>query len=339
MTAYAQRIQVVDSDGLGIPLVTVLNEDGNMIGATNLDGVFDNLKGAAKVTLTHVAFKPQTVIVADFTDGRITMEDNNYNLAEIVVKPKPYIYVETYYRAYVYRNDSLIYFKCGIMPNTYDPKKTTFDYGSSEKAYVEFAPTMGIAINWGVRVDVSGHAGKLTMNGFPSDEAFRDKYMVETTEQGPNRKTYSNEEGVVGSFVNNGNQARMTLDAGKMQMYANKAEGQTKLLKQREEKGYKYKFTLIHNCSDEMNYDPTNFAMRSDHWEYDDKKSHVTMVVETYASDHGYMDKDDFKAKKQEIKNNYKGATLQSLEAYATAHNIPAISPIMLQAVQKLKRW
>ena len=88
-----------------------------------------------------------------------------------------------------------------------------------------------------------------------------------------------------------------------------------------------------------MNYDPTNFAMRSDHWEYDDKKSHVTMVVETYASDHGYMDKDDFKAKKQEIKNNYKGATLQSLEAYATAHNIPAISPIMLQAVQKLKRW
>ena len=34
------------------------------------------------------------------------------------------------------------------------------------------------------------------------------------------------------------------------------------------------------------------------------------MAVETYASDHGYMDKDDFKTKKQEIKSNYKGATL-----------------------------
>lgn len=39
MSAKAQRIEVVDSDGNGIHLVSVLTEDGNMIGTTSLEGV------------------------------------------------------------------------------------------------------------------------------------------------------------------------------------------------------------------------------------------------------------------------------------------------------------
>ena len=147
MNVSAQRIQVVDSDGLGIPLVTILTEDGNMIGTTNLDGVYENLKGASKVTLTHVAFKPQTVTVADLTDGRVTMEDNEYSLAEIVVKPKPYIYIEVFYRVYVYRNDSLCYFLSGIMPNTFDPQKNKLERGSYYLAYAEHCNKMSAAMN------------------------------------------------------------------------------------------------------------------------------------------------------------------------------------------------
>ena len=63
------------------------------------------------------------------------------------------------------------------------------------------------------------------------------------------------------------------------------------------------------------------------------------MVIETYATDHGYMDKAEFKAKKQEIKNDYKSASLESLESYATSHGVPALSPTVRQAVKKLKRW
>lgn len=34
-------------------------------------------------------------------------------------------------------------------------------------------------------------------------------------------------------------------------MYANRVKGQTKVLKRREEKEYEYKFTLIHNNSED----------------------------------------------------------------------------------------
>ncbi|MCR4958876.1 MAG: hypothetical protein K6B13_09810 [Prevotella sp.] len=106
----------------------------------------------------------------------------------------------------------------------------------------------------------------------------------------------------------------------------------------REEKDYEYTFTLIHNNSED-DYDLTNFVMSSDHWEYTDRKSHVTIVVETYATDHGYMDKAEFKNKKQEIKDDYKSATLESLEGYAATHGVPALPAVVLQAVKKLKSW
>ena len=110
------------------------------------------------------------------------------------------------------------------------------------------------------------------------------------------------------------------------------------MLKKREEKEYEYKFTLIHNNSEE-GYDLTNFVMSTDHWEFTDKKSHVTMVIETYATGHGYMDKAEFKDKKREIKDNYKSASLESMESYATAHGVPALSTAARQAIGKLKKW
>ena len=96
--AQAQKIEVVDADGQGIPLVSVLTENGVLIGTTNLDGVLIDVKGNAKVALSHVAYKSQLVSVASLPSSegsegsrRVTMEDLDYGLQEIVVKPKPYI--------------------------------------------------------------------------------------------------------------------------------------------------------------------------------------------------------------------------------------------------------
>ena len=228
--------------------------------------------------------------------------DIGYGLDEIVVKPKQYIYVETFYRAYVYRGDSLVFFRCGIMPNAYDPKNKKSEHGSLFQASADYAPTMGFAVNWGARID-GQKPGHVRFNGFPTDARLKEKYLVKTTAQGDG-KVYSNGDGIVGRLVNRGSQARMTIDGGKMQMYANRVKGQTKVLKRREEKEYEYKFTLIHNNSED-GYDHTNFVMSTDHWEYTDKKSHVTMVIETYA----------------------------------TAHGVPALSPSVRQAIKRLKRW
>lgn len=337
LTVKAQKITVLDSDGGGIPLATVLTEDGIIIGTTNLDGVLNDIKGAKRLVITHVAYKPQLVTVALMKDGKITMEDQNYGLTEITVTPKPYIYVETYYRVYVYRNDSLCYFLTGIMPNAIDQQTKKLQHGSYNHSYCEYAPKMGVAVNWGVRAQ-RFHAGQADTKG-PTEKFMKEKYYTTATVKSPTYKVYSNPQGVVGNMITSGDQARMTLDAAKMQMYVNEVKGQKKLLEMRRKKDYQYQYTMIYNDDEDKGYDVADFVMETDHWEYNDKKSHVKLIIENYAVDHAYVNKEEWKAKKDELKQKYKGnLSLNQLEAYEKQHNIPALAPTVRQAIMKLKK-
>lgn len=65
------------------------------------------------------------------------MEDLGYDIDEIVVKPKPYVYKEYYYRFFRYIGDSLRAYSAGIYPvvydirNNYKPKtRNMFSYGT-----------------------------------------------------------------------------------------------------------------------------------------------------------------------------------------------------------------
>lgn len=337
LSVKAQKITVLDSDGGGIPLATVLTEDGIIIGTTNLDGVLNDIKGAERLVITHVAYKPQLVTVALLKDGKITLEDQDYGLAEISVTPKQFIYVETYYRVYVYRNDSLCYFLTGIMPNAYDPQKKKLEHGSYYHAYAEYAPKLGVAVNWGVRAQHL-HAG-LVQTGGSSDKFLKDKYYITATEKSPNHKVFSNPKGIVGNRIISNGLSHLTLDGGKMQMYVNEAKGQTKLLQARQKRDYQYQYSLIYAGDDGKDYDVTNLVMRSDHWEYNDKKSHVKFIIEGYAVDHAYVNKEEWKSKKDELKKAYKSiGSLSRLEEYEKQHNIPALAPTVRQAVLKLKQ-
>lgn len=332
----AQRIQVVDSDGQGIPLASILTEDGVMIGTTNLDGMFD-MKGATKLVVTHVAYKPLVVSATSVKNGRITMEDQDYAIGEITVTPKPYIYVEIFYRAYVYRNDSLCYFMTGIMPNAIDQQKKKHQHGSYIQSYCEYAPKMGVAINWGARVQRL-RVGQVSAVGL-TEKFMKDKYYTTPTVKSPNHKVYSNPQGVVGNLFVSDGLARMTLDAAKMQMYVNEVKGQKKMLEIRREKDYQYQYTMIYNDDEGKGCDVANFIMKSDHWEYNDKKSHVKIIIEEYAVDHAYINKEEWKTKKDDLKQKYKGnVTLDKLETYEKQHNIPAIAPTVRQAILKLKK-
>ena len=51
ISAQAQKIQVADADGNAIPLVSVLTEDGVLIGSTDISGTLTDVKGTAKVAL------------------------------------------------------------------------------------------------------------------------------------------------------------------------------------------------------------------------------------------------------------------------------------------------
>ena len=339
--AQAQKIEVVDADGHGIPLVSVLTEDGTLIGTTDLSGALSDVKGNAKVALTHMAYKPQMVTVASLVDGKVTMEDLDYSLTEVVVKPKPYIYVEALYRVYVYRNDSLCYFMSGIMPNAYNVQKKKLEHGSYYQARAEYCANWGASTTWGARAQVY-HAGMITT--FPLDvveQKMKDRYFMSTTVNSPSRSTYSNAKGVIGYLTRNNGQVRMTLDAGKEQMYANEVKGETKLLEKRQEMGYEYQFVIAWKENEERTTGVENFLMDSNHWEYNDKKGHVKFFVETYATDHYYMDKEEWNARKKAIKKEYgESMTLDQLAEYERQHHIPSLSPATLQAIGKLKsQW
>lgn len=272
--AKAQRIEVVDTDGNGIHLVSVLTEEGNMIGTTSLEGVIADVKGAKKVVLTHVAYKSKLVDVSSLQNGKVTMEDLDYNLAEIVVKPKPLIYVETYYRVYAFANDSLRYYLAGIMPNAYNKEKKKVKNGSYLDTHGEFSLSHGIAITWGARAQ-EFKAGKIHKSGaidlLKGGES-RERYFVTLTDEGKGRQRVSNPEGTVGFIETEEDEVHMTLDAGKMQMYRNKALGQNKMLKAREERGYDYEFNEIFNLDEEGNSTVADLVMSSDHWEWNGKK-------------------------------------------------------------------
>ena len=339
--AKAQKITVVDSDGNGIHLATVLDEDGNMIGVTDLNGTILDLKGARKVILTHVAFKSKQMDVASLTDGKVTMEDLDYNLAEIVVKPKPLIYVETFYRVYAFANDSLRYYLAGIMPNSYDLEKKKVKVGSYMESFGDFALSKGAAFTWNARAQEfkAGRIHKSAAIDILKGGKSRDYYFVSLSDEGKGRKRVSNPEGTVGFIETEGNEVHMALNAGKMQMYRNKKLGEDLVLKGREKTEYDYEFNEVFNIDEEGNATIADMVMSSDHWEWNGSKGRMKFIIETYATDHSYIDAKDFKAKKKELRKKYVSPMkLDDLETYATSHGIPALTPSLRRAIEKLKK-
>ena len=341
ISAKAQQLTVLDSDGNGIHLVTVLGEDGNMIGTTDLNGTILDVKGAAKVLLTHVAYKSKLVDMSALQGGKVTMEDLDYNLAEIVVKPKPFIYVETYYRVYAFANDSLRYYLSGIMPNAYDVEKKKAKYGSYMECYGEFSLSTGISITWGARAH-EFKAGKIHESGaigLMKGGKSRDYYFATVTDEGKGRQRVSNPEGTVGFIETEKGKVSMTLDAGKMQMYRNKALGQNSKLKVREKVEYAYEFNEVFNLDENGEATIADYVLSSNHWEWNGSKGRMKLIIETYAAEHAYIDAKDFKEKKKELKKTYVAPMkLDDLEAFATSHGIPALTPTMRRAIEGLKK-
>lgn len=119
----AQRIQVVDGEGMPIAFVTATTPDGKFIASSDMDGWFENLGGNTTVHLSQIAYKPLTVVVADIVDGKVMLEEASYDLPDVVVKPKGLLYCQTYYRLVYLNEDGPLYYRGGVIDNTYDIAK------------------------------------------------------------------------------------------------------------------------------------------------------------------------------------------------------------------------
>ena len=110
------------------------------------------------------------------------------------------------------------------------------------------------------------------------------------------------------------------------------------MLKGREKAEYAYEFNVAFNLDEEGNATMADLVMSSDHWEWNGSKGRMKLIIETYATDHSYIDAKDFKAKKKELRKKYVAKMkLDDLEAYATSHGIPALTPSLRRAIEKLK--
>ena len=123
VSLHAQRIQVIDSDGTPVPFVTVTTSEGKYITSSDLDGWIEDVGKNTVIHLAQVAYKPLTIAVADIKNGKITLEEVNYDLPEVVVKPKPYLYAQTYFRDIYIDEEGPIYYRGGVIDNTYDLDK------------------------------------------------------------------------------------------------------------------------------------------------------------------------------------------------------------------------
>lgn len=106
-----------------IAFVTATTPDGKFIASSDVDGWFENLGGNATVHLSQIAYKPLTVGVADIVDGKVMLEEASYDLPDVVVKPKELLYCQTYYRLVYLNEDGPLYYRGGVIDNTYDIAK------------------------------------------------------------------------------------------------------------------------------------------------------------------------------------------------------------------------
>ena len=344
MGAQAQKIEVVDANGNGIPMVSVTTESGEYIGKTDLNGMLADVKGAKKVGLSHVAYKPQLVTVASLAEGRVTMEDADFGLDEIVVKPKPYIYVEYYFRGFRYIGDSLRAYGAGIMPVAYDVKK---HYESK----IRYVASKGIfankALSWhGAEIDnktqeMAKRNTKPMTQKWVMAKRVQETYGLSVTMDSPNRWRVENPKGMVGQIVNDGGLSYTTLDAALMQRYQDEKQGNDKLLKKRQEVDYAYQHADVYRLPSEDDGDIPDLArlvMSMHHWEHNTDKGRERDIYYIYVVTHYYADEAEFKARSKELnKGHQSDMALEELQAYERQHNIPALDATQLKAIEVLK--
>ena len=342
INTQAQKIEVVDDDGYGIPLVSVQTEDGVLIGTTDLNGVLADVKGAAKVAVSHVAYKPKLVTVGSLQNGRVVLESVDFGLDEVVVKPKPYLFVEYYYRAFSYIDDSLRVYTAGIIPvaheiqNNYKGKtRNVWSHGgAANKALIWNTQDLHIMAEKGVKQSASP-----VENAVRNGQRFKNYYKVNIEPDGENKWLLKNPEGVVGHIVHDDGHSLTTIDGSKMQIYANKVNGEKKMAKTREEKNYTYQYTEIYKLDEEGKVQHDGFVMAVDHWEHDTKKGKKITILYLYATNKAYWDEEEFKARSKELNKGRSGdMSLNELAEYERAHNIPALSLEQQKAIQTLTK-
>lgn len=340
--AKAQKIEVVDTDGNGIPYASILTPDADYIGVTNLEGILSDAKGAKDITVSHVAFKTKRVKL-DGKDVRITLEEADFSLEEITVEPKPFIYVQTYYRLYIHNEeDGIIYYRAGLTDNCYDPKKKVVTAKTSHISKAKMAIIKAIVGMLGSALD---ELSQIKAEKVEDRILKKGKLMGMTiTDVAPSKKRIDDKWGTLGYITDDKDSGlrRFSYDFHKLFMHYMEAKGMDKELAKKKKRDEKKKNRTetdysVYQIDENGNYGPEDFVMMEDLTNYDveedGKTVHSINGMQVYTIERAYVTKEELKLRK---KQNKMKMTLQNIKQFEQQHNIPPLPASVQKAIDGL---
>ena len=341
---HAQRIQVVDTDGLPIAAVCVTNEKGALVGSTDGDGWLNDAKGIKHLYFSHVAFRDMDVNIDTIPSMSVVMQDENFQLSELEVKPKELLYVQTYYRCIYVCDEGPIYFRAGVVDNTYEIAKKkistkTRSVSKGQNGLYRFvlSTLVGHYIDEYARIDTVTYYKRIMKN------VDRGKLFI--TQEPSGRRVVSDTISVLG-YIDDDMQAgqrttnfdrwtyrdhvKATEDAAKE---AKTGKKQNK--KEEEDENGNNSSYEVYNIDENGNSRIDDLVMRqilaSGHFKRTDQD--YIILLEAYTIERDYIDKKEFKQTRKENKVDMDINELRRLEQN---HHIPPLAPNLKAAVDQL---
>lgn len=341
--AHAQRVQVVDVDGVPISAVCVTNEKGALVGSTDLNGWLQDAKGVKHLYFSHVAFKPVDVNIDTIPSMTVVMQDENFELSELEVKPKELLYVQTYYRLIYVCDDGPIYFRGGVVDNTYELAKKKFSnktrsVSRGQNGFYRFviSTLVGHYIDKWARIDSTSSYKKI-MNRVKNGKLF-------ISEEPSGRRVVSDTISVLG-YIDDDLQAGERTTSFDIWTYDDHVEAaaaaakEAKTGKKKKEKKEKYPsnngYYEVYKINENGESRIDDLVMKqilvSGHFERTDQD--YIILLETYTIERDYIDKKEFK---QTRKENAVEMDITELRRLERNHHIPPLAPNLKAAVDEL---
>lgn len=340
----AQRLQVIDTDGNPIAYVCVTNERGALVGSTDTEGWLDDAKGNAVLNLSHIAFEDITIRLADIVDGRVVMRDVDFNLPDIEVKPKELAYVQTYYRLIYFDDDGPIYYRGGVIDNTYEfaKEKTqskTRSLSKGENGLIRFL----ISTIIGRYIDRLGQIKKEST--YQRLLRYQTEGKLSIAEGAPGRQIVSDTISVLG-YIDTDTIAKQRTTSFNMWAYSDhvkateeaaKAAAKGKQAKEGKKRKYESEesYYEVYRIDSEGRSRIDDFVMRQlqvvGHHASSGKQ--YMILLQAYTTDRDYLDKKDYK---QLRKDNKVDMDIRELKQFEQVHNIPVLAPNVQSQIDKL---
>lgn len=343
-SAFAQRVQVVDTDGLPIAAVCVTNENGALVGTTDNDGWLADAKGVRHLYLSHVAFKAMDVNLDTIPSLSVVMQDADFQLSEVVVKPKELLYVQTYFRCVYVSDEGPIYFRSGVVDNTYDlakkkvsSKTRSVSRGRNGLYRFIISTLVGRYIDQWAQID--------TLPDYKRIAKMADKGELTITHEPSGRRLVSDSISVLGYIDEDLQQGTRTTNFDRWMLRDHrdqakeeariKAGGKPKKEKASSTTNDKHSYYEVYNINDEGRSRIDDLVMKqaliSGHFEQADED--YIILFETFTIGRDYIDKKEFK---QTRKENEVEMDINELRRLEQNHHIPPLAPNLKAAVDEL---